>query len=591
MKNMPSFNRNTIKRKLIVLIGGQLLLFIIVLYGVFFWFQHILESKVSALAEQTLRTVTGNIEIHLHQQTMLTNAIASDSDLNQLLRSNPDFGDSASIWPQVQLIQMMKTYTAGDTSLYSVSIYNPSSGRILSTVDGSVSATHAMKEWVIDRTSTSFYMEFHVDIDGESPLLSGNSSMMMLIRKLPGREQDNFLMVNTNKQTLHQMIGEVEQWQGTEIVLTDSEGRVLLTSGNHADLLKENHVLALPHDDQAGVYKTVKIEGNSYITVQQNSSLTGWNITMLIPQQEIMQDVVQMKEYATILIIVIGVFFAIMSVLLYTQIFNPIKSLIERMVMVEKGMPPEPLEIKRYDELGYLQKKYNDMIHNEQQMRETIIQEQLHKKEIELKLLQSQMNPHFLYNTLDSIYWVAVENNAEEISDVVLDLSRYFRLSLSRGKEYVTIGEAIDHLVYYLRIQQFKHTGKFEVRWNVDPALKEIRIMKLMLQPIVENAIIHGVERSEGFCYLHIDVQRHKGCIRFRIEDTGAGIERVKLKMLLHDIKRLDGLSPATYGLQNLYQRLQLKYGEGMHYAMSSMPGIGTRVTISIHESLLKRGE
>ncbi|MGN7170759.1 cache domain-containing sensor histidine kinase [Paenibacillus cellulositrophicus] len=592
MKNkLPASNQITIKRKLIALIGGQLLLFVLVLYGVFFWFQHILESKVAALAEQTLSTVTGNVEIHLNQQISLSNAIASDSSLIKLLRTHPNFADTSSVWAQVQLIQKMKSYSAGNSNQYSVAIYNLNSGRVLSTTEGSVVATEQMNAWAARWDQESAPIGFYVDRDGQQPLLAGGGPMLTLIRKIPGKQQDNFLMVNTSKQVLSQMIGEVELWRGTGIVIFDENGQKLFSTGGTVLFPNQASALNRLRTDRAAAYQTMEVDGRTYIAVRQHSGLTGWDMAMMIPQKEIMLDVALMKRSATVIFIVIGLVILGLSILLYTQIFNPIKKLIKSMVLVEKGLTYQPLEIKRYDELGFLQKRFNDMIRNEQQMREQIMQEQLHKKEIELKFLQSQVNPHFLYNTLDSIYWVAVENDAEEIGDVVLDLSRYFRLSLSRGKEFVSIREAVEHLEYYVRIQQFRHTGKFEAYWEVDPELSGYRIMKLMLQPIVENAIVHGMERKPGVCSLKVGIKRKNQRIEFRVQDSGAGMDRADLRNLLREIKRQEGPSEATYGLRNLYQRLKLMYGEDMHFAMSSIPDTGTRVTISIHVTRLKEGQ
>lgn len=588
-KKLLGIHHLTIKQKMIALIGGQLLLFIIVIYALFSWFQDVLESKISALAQQTLKTVTVNVEIQMEQMMELSNAIVSDSSLIRMLRDHPDFGKSSSVWAQVQLLQMLKSFTTGSSYLYGVSIMNPESGKILSTVEGSFPASEEARKQAELWSANSSPMVVHVDLDKEKPLLSRNRTLITLLRKIPGREREDYLMIHTGKQVLQQTIGGLKLWEGTGIMMTDRSGRPVFTT--EGGLLAPSVVPDVRFaDTNRNGYKLLEIEEESFIAVQQHSPLTDWNITMLIPQKEIMHDVVRMKQSTVLIITGIGLIFVLLSVLLYTQIFNPIKRLMRGMIMVEKGLPHRPLVIKRLDELGFLQKRFNDMVQNEQQMRQQIMEEQLHKKEIELKFLQSQVNPHFLYNTLDSIYWVAVENQAEEIGDVVLDLSRYFRLSLSRGKEFVTIKETIEHLEYYLRIQQFRHTGKFEVRWDVNPEMKPYKILKLMLQPIVENAIVHGMERTAENGLLHIEVGQRGDWVRFCVEDTGIGMKRSSLRNLLREIKSEEGPSEATYGLRNLYQRLKLMYGEDMFFGIGSLSERGTRVTISIRKSRLEGG-
>lgn len=589
MKKLPANNQNTIKRKLIALIGGQLLLFVLLLYMLFFWFQGILESKISALAQQTLSTVTGNIDMNLNQQILLSNAIASDSTLLQLLRTNPDFLNHASVWAQVELMQKMKGYASSHSKIHSVSIYNLPSGRFLSTTEGSVPATERMKDWAAEWEENSKLMGFYVAPQDGSASMSRNDSMITLLRKLPGEKVKNFLIVNAGKQVLGEVIGRVDLWEGTGILITDENGDEIFSSTSNMPLLGQEKMLAAFKDTPAD-YNAIDIQGETYLIFRQISNLTGWDITMMIPQKDIMMDVVKMKQFTAVITAAIGLVFVILSVLLYTQILNPIKKLIQSMVKVEKGLAYKPIEIRRYDELGFLQKRFNDMIQNEQKMRKQIMEEQFHSKEIELKFLQSQVNPHFLYNTLDSIYWVAMEHDSEELGDVVLDLSRYFRLSLSRGKEFVTIGESVEHLKYYLRIQQFRHTDKFEVRWTVDPSLEAYHIIKLMLQPIVENSIVHGMERAADSCQLWINIQKRDDWVMFHIQDTGVGMPRSELRKLLAEIKREEGSSEATYGLRNLYQRLKLIYGSDMKFAMGSLPEHGTRVTIMIHIRRLQEG-
>ena len=588
-KKLPVLQYLTIKQKLIALIGGQLLLFFIVIYALFSWFQDVLESKISALANQTLTTVVSNVEIHMERMMELSHAAVSDSSFIRLLRDHPDFSDSSSVWPQVQLVKKLKNLTAGSSYLYGASIMNPESQKILSTVEGSFTASPEAEELMSRWSRMNSPMFIHVDLAGEKPLLSQSTGLITLLRKIPGKNREDYLMIHNRKQVLQQMVGGVDLWQGTGIVIMDPSGKAVFTTGNGFNPAAGIPEVPFENVPSAG-YAMLEVDREPYIAVQQHSQLTDWRMTMLIPQKEIMHDVVQMKNSTVAVIVAIGTLFVILSVLLYTQIVNPIKNLMKGMIMVEKGLPHHPIVIKRLDELGFLQKRFNDMVQNEQHMRQLIVEEQLHKKEIELKFLQSQVNPHFLYNTLDSIYWVAVENNADEIGDVVLDLSRYFRLSLSRGKEFVTIRETVEHLEYYLRIQQFRHTGKFEVRWDVDPGLESFRIMKLMLQPIVENAIVHGMERTAETGQLFITIREYGDVVRFRVEDTGAGMEAEALRELLHEIRRQEGPSEATYGLRNLYQRLKLLYGEDMFFGIGSLPGKGMRVTISIRRERLEGG-
>ncbi|WP_438347632.1 sensor histidine kinase [Paenibacillus sp. FA6] len=596
MEKRLSPNQSTIRRKLIVLIGGQFVLFFLLVVAIFFWFQDILENKISELANQTVRAVTGNIDIHLNRNLQMLNAIVSDSEFNQLVKDNPDFSDFSSIWGQVQLIQRLKSLTAGNTDIYGVSVYNVASSKVLSTTEGSTIVSDEVVTWQQELDERVVPLDIRVDIQDSNSMFSDKEPLITLLRRIPGvGQRDNILMVDVAKQMLNYMIGEVDLWKGTAIVITNPNGQVIFRTGTDISDLKNGDTLSIEllHEfdsERPNEFEMLDIYNDSYIAVHQRAEVTDWNIYMIIPEKEIMKDFRQLRGAATTFGIILGFVFIVLSMMLYTQIVNPIKKLKQAIVFVEKGLPLMPIEIKRMDELGFLQQRFNEMIGNEQRMREMIVAEQLHKKELELKFLQSQINPHFLYNTLDSIYWVAVEKGNEEIGNVILDLSRYFRLSLSKGREYVTIGEAVDHLKYYIRIQQFRHLDKFDIHWKVEPALENLKIIKLMLQPIIENAIIHGLERRVENCWLQIEITASGRNVEFRIQDSGIGIERKRLKFLLKEIKRLDGPSEVTYGLRTIYQQLKLLYGEDMEFRMSSLPAKGTRVIIKIVADRLSEG-
>ena len=590
-KMMPGRNKPTIKHKLIVLVAGHLLLVSVLVYALLFWFQSVLEEKISALALQTMETVVGNVEVYIDNTVRLSNTVASDAGLNKQIRDNPDFANPRSMWSLVQILEKLKSYSITNPFNYSIAVYNEESGKVLSTSDGIYAAPVEQMDWaerlMLEEGKPIFVGAGLAGV--VPPYAQGSSrSMISIVRPLPGRERKNILIVNSDKQVLDLLIGDIELFDGTGIVIGNGEGTVFYRRGS----LPSGFVSDSGRADDAGAlpFATVEYDGEKYIAVRNYSDTTAWTVSLLIPYDEIMRDVTRMMNASLLILGGIALLMVLLFGLLYVQIFNPIKRLIKGMVMVEKGLTFHPVEIKRMDELGFLQRRFNDMVLNEQQMRRTLLEEQLHKKEIELKFLQSQVNPHFLYNTLDSIYWVAEQSGVDEIGDVVLDLSKFFRISLSKGKDFISIRETVRHLEYYLRIQQFRHAGKVEVVWDVDERLAEVEVMKLMLQPVVENAIIHGLERTVEACRLTIRIRREEEWLSCSVEDTGIGMDEEKLKHLIGEIIQNEDPSGSTYGMRNLYQRLQIIYGEDMQFSIWSQMEEGTVVTIRIRLSRLGGG-
>jgi two-component system sensor histidine kinase YesM len=292
------------------------------------------------------------------------------------------------------------------------------------------------------------------------------------------------------------------------------------------------------------------------------------------------------------LIIVISVVLAFMiSLIVYKGFAAPLSTLLYGMKQIRLGNYDMRLPNKRKDQLGVLTDAFNQMIAEQQRLIRDVYEHQLRLSYTELKFLQSQINPHFLYNTLDSIYWTAKNYDAEEISEMVLNLSKFFRLSLSKGKETFTVAETVEHMRYYLRIQQFRLLGQLDVRFDIAEETKNVLVLKLLLQPIVENAILHGLEKQGGGV-LRISSRMDDKYLYLTVADSGPGIATDRLAYIrreLAEFERLARFSPVEihqmkdlFGLRNVLGRMKLYYGPEAALEIDSRPKAGTTVTLRI---------
>ncbi len=203
---------------------------------------------------------------------------------------------------------------------------------------------------------------------------------------------------------------------------------------------------------------------------------------------------------------------------------------------------------------------------------------------MELKVLQAQINPHFLYNTLDLISWTAKRNDMEEVCDIVIKLSRFYRISLSNGSDYISIANEVEHVRLYVELQNLRFLKDIELKTEVDPELEDYRIMKLLLQPIVENSILHGIANSDkekGIIFL--SVQPVEGMIRITIRDNGIGMNQTTIyRLMTYDEIPNEGQDTGGYGLKNVINRLKLYYDNQARITFDSTPEEGTSVTILI---------
>lgn len=204
---------------------------------------------------------------------------------------------------------------------------------------------------------------------------------------------------------------------------------------------------------------------------------------------------------------------------------------------------------------------------------------QLSRKEAELKTLQAQINPHFLYNTLDVIYWTSRLENAPKTGELVSALAKLFKLGLNKGSEITTIKKEIEHIQSYLTIQKYRYDEVPEFIIEVDETILEFSTIKLLLQPIVENALIHGIAELGGKGSVKITVKGVGEVIKFEVEDNGKGMEESRITQMFEEDFEDD---KKGYGISNVHRRIKLYFGQDYGIDISSEIGCGTRVVMTI---------
>ena len=238
-------------------------------------------------------------------------------------------------------------------------------------------------------------------------------------------------------------------------------------------------------------------------------------------------------------------------------------------------------------EIAVLNDSFNQMVEKIGQLVEDIRIEQLNLRATELKLLQAQINPHFLYNTLDTIIWLAEAGKKEEVVMMVTTLSDFFRTTLSKGRDYITVKEEEAHIRSYLQIQQFRYQDILEYSIDVPESLYDYQILKLTLQPLVENALYHGIKNKRGLGHIRVSgrLDEAEQALKFTVQDDGRGMteeELSKVRKGLESEEKADASDPSGFGLQNVAQRMRLNYGPRYGITIKSTYGVGTEMTVTI---------
>lgn len=279
-------------------------------------------------------------------------------------------------------------------------------------------------------------------------------------------------------------------------------------------------------------------------------------------------------------IVVIGALFA--SVMISNSISKPIKQLSSITNLVAKGDLSVRSNIQNGVEVKILSDSLNIMIEKLSNLIETVKKEQTSLREAELRLLQEQINPHFLYNTLDTITWLAEAQKSNEVVEVVSSLSHYFRTSLSKGKDIVSLQEEELHVRSYLQIQKLRYEDILTYEINIPEELGQYRIPKITLQPLVENALYHGIKNKRGKGKIIITGETDGKIIILNVQDNGIGMTEERIKQVMNGLTQSKEYRKDFYGLYNVNERLNLHFGREYGISIQSTYKEGTLVTVRI---------
>lgn len=328
-------------------------------------------------------------------------------------------------------------------------------------------------------------------------------------------------------------------------------------------------------------YITADIEGTKMLVTYYTSSKNGWKVIEVTPMKSLVNES-KVIGYVTILVSFIcillgGIFFWIIS----SKITNPIKKLKDTMKVVEKGNFAAKADEKELNEIGDLGHSFNFMIDEIKALIERSLKEEREKKDANYKALIAQINPHFLYNTLNSIKWMAIMQKADNIKNMTTSLGRLLQKSIKNIDNFVAIEEELSLVEDYLYIEKLRYDDKVNIEYIYDSEILKFYTPKFILQPAIENAIFHGIEPKSGTGNIVLEIKQEEKKIIFTVADNGVGMNEEKIYDLINEGEnKIDGFS--GIGIKNVNQRIKQLFGEEFGIHIDSTIGQGTKVKITI---------
>ncbi len=386
------------------------------------------------------------------------------------------------------------------------------------------------------------------------------------------------LLLDIRYSSLEQLLNSVALGNAGYIYLIGDDGKLIYHPKNQlidSGRVQENHRETVNWRD--GIHEEIFQGEKRFVTVK-TVGYTGWKLVGITPAKGISFSGVKTRLFIVFVILLILFLLVLINYYISSRITNPIHELENSVGELEDGNLEAEISIKGSYEIQHLGRSITSMAQQIQVLMKDIVAEHESKRKSEFDTLQSQINPHFLYNTLDIIVWMIENEQKSEAVKVVTALARFFRISLSRGKSIIRVSDELEHVRNYLMIQHMRFKNKFTYQIQADNDVLEMASLKLMLQPLVENAIYHGMEFMDGDGEILIRASKKGDELLFSIEDNGLGMCPEQVERLLTDTSHVPSRRGSGIGVRNVNERIRLYFGEDYGLEIDSEPDEGTRI-------------
>lgn len=535
-----------------------------------------------------------NIEDSLSQgASQLKSQILVYNNLSDYIAFNQPISD-VLIGDYDDIFSMYEQYTATvDPVLSSLKYFNPNINQITIYLDKNIVKHDITVDSLHAIEGEEWYGKYKDTLNQKVKwIIDGKNKTSFSARTMPIMEQNQqrgILYLDVNYNTLFSGFDDISR-DGYGLYVVDKDGNILFEKSTFPenDNKKNNKPLKKHNKNEKLSFKELekkmadqkKGKKSNYLIVSTDTGVDNWRVIAYQPQKMLAREV-QTLVLLILGIIAICIITSVVASMAFSRfVVRDIKRLRDNMQAVEEGNMELMVTSEAGDEVGSLIRGFGSMLGEINRLIHEVYESKLTQRKSEMTALQAQINPHFLYNSLSLINWKALEAGQQDISKITLALSSFYRTSLNRGKNVLTIEKEIENMKSYLAIQLCMHDNDFDVIMDIDETILPYQTLNLLLQPLVENAIDHGIDlKEEGRGYIKIIGRKDDKNIYLTVEDNGVGIEPEILSSILE-------FKTKGYGVRNVNQRIRLYYGEEYCLKIESEAGKGTKCTINIPQVL-----
>ncbi|XID93016.1 sensor histidine kinase [Paenibacillaceae bacterium WGS1546] len=541
----------------------------------------LLKNKAETHLQQTAVQANGRLEGILEQIDSLTTLVATNTYVQALLlkQTNGTPATFAERQALPAIVNVVQTYADG---VRSTEIYGQDRKRLYPL--GEAMLEDKIGEPLIDRATEEKGGIVWFGIDPADP------ESVLAIRRISLMDNNfssgGYLLVRINRNVFSFDEPLSIEGEREAMLLVGADGRVI--ASNEPGITAEDAAALFESDRQ-----TVELEDRSYVVVRQKSRLTGWTLFILTPVDAITSGSSVLRTAVIVSAGIGTLLFILLSLLLSTAITRPVFKLIKTMRGARLGLLKPTEAVSSAIEIRELNRTYNEMVDNINELIRLVYEKELLQSRTELKALQAQIHPHFLFNTLEALYWALQEKGEDELADYVVAMADLFRYTIvgPSKDEWVALQDELEHIERYLLLMKMRFGDRLSWTLSKSPEFAGVKLPKLLIQPFVENAIMHGVENQLGRVNVTVSVARAEaeGELAIVVEDDGAGMDEPTLQTLLQGMEsgKFAASKKTGMGIVNVYRRIRLYFAQGANetpcrIAIRSQVGEGTSVRLTL---------
>jgi len=574
--------------------------------------QHYLEKKITSLSDRNLFYIKTNIETDLNYYKDILYRIAADSeclDLETMFNEGDDFEKAASI---NKIREIFGSYSYSRSQIRAITFVG-TDGRNVYYDKKNQGIKNRVWDTYSDPTKVDIYSKI---LNSNVPVILpttpnnyiGEKSEYMFhiglkVRNIKTKEEMGIIIMSFDEKVLSDVCNvEMDKENldedkiNTCFIIIDSNGKIISFENKKyiGTYIKDYFSGKVTDNDSVETLNqlidsmpTFTNKNISVNSIPINS--VGWQIINIMDKDNLFYEVNLLRYLTFACLAVIVIIVMIVIIVFSNKFYNSVKIIVNGMNEVKKGNFNVRIELNTEDELAFIGDEFNEMsskinnlVEDIKNQSEYIVEISNKRREAEIKAIVAQINPHFLYNTLDCINWMAIKNENYEVSDMVGNLAQILRYSIGDINKEVSIYEEIEWLKKYVYLQQPRFNNSFALELDVNENVLGYRMHKLMLQPLVENCIIHGFKGYDNGRELKVSINKFENSyILITVKDNGNGIEKKKLEEIINNIESGKN-EDENIGIKNVYDRIKIYYGEAAKFKIESIEGEGTTIKLII---------